>query len=225
MIELNNDVLFLIFDVLPINDILQLRLVSKRIKSIAESTTNLYKILSSSLFSRFNSLQNQPIGIEYKGYSEIILNENYKFVEAFSYTLHAKTYGLAVKAGVVFTEDRWKSTEWIVGNDIRKIEPPKILEDPLQEMIKKGEYDCEKEINWFYDCEGNGWINENSEVSFKIIFPVDYAGRYWNFKVWFAFFVEDMHGNRYWNNNNGWNFDLEHSQRLYYDAYRGCMGS
>ena len=222
--DLSHDVLYLIFEKLCLNELLQLRLVSKRIKVIAESIPGLVDIISSSWFNRFKILQNEHLGIEYKGYSKVILNENYKYIAAINYILHAQTYGFAVKAGIVYSTDRWETTKWIVGEDIRKNKHPILVQDPRPEMNRKGKYSHKKENNWFYDNSLDGWITETSQVSFKITFNV-FPGFYMKRECWFALFVEDMHGNRYWNNNNGWNYDLEHSKMLSCDSSRGWTGT
>ena len=204
---LHPDVLCYIFCFCGRNELLNFRLVSKGWKKIIEQVPSLISFIESDYFKAIVELSQKPIAIKYLGFDRIVMAYNYKYDISDCNILRIKVLaepGLAVRAGVVFTFDEWKSTHWKEGLDKRNNEEPYVVPDPMEEMKKYNMYLSDKEEDWYYSDTYSGWIFDNGDVAIKI-----YNTKY----CWFALYVDDKYGNRYWDNNNGWNYDFTNECR------------
>jgi hypothetical protein len=104
---------------------------------------------------------------------------------------------------MVYTWNQWKDTLYFLGADEQCTPLPKdVPKFPLPEMMQQRRYLGNEEDYWFYYSGDSGRVFLNGNVVVKIYkFDDRHHG-----ELWFALFVEDIYGNRFWDNNQGWNY-------------------
>lgn len=89
--------------------------------------------------------------------------------------------------GLVFTTDEWRNTHWIIEN--------------YHKFTDEFNLELSSSIG---GIENLKYCNRHSvSPSENKIFYLATD------KIWFSLFVEDHEGNRYWNNNGGWNYEIK----------------
>lgn len=177
----------------------------------------------------YKELMTKEYGILYLGYHYTILHENYKFDLSKRISIKAKIHYKNIdnlqKVGLVYTWNEWKDVIFWEGPSYRKNNKkthiyPNIdnyICDPCLKKIK-GECGCRKkdfyrdEEKWFYNKSNNGLIMENTnivEFTLTIDISMRMMGRFSRKKLWLALYIEDKNGNKYWDNNGGWNYEIK----------------
>lgn len=169
--------------------------------------------------------------VQYKGFDFVILNENYKCIEAVSITIrfHIDGFRESIKhVGLVMTFSKWETTRWLYGPENPTEGYTRGIMDPYKRMVKRKRYNPGWESEWFYDGSSNGLVDPDGDVAFKLIIPMGWAPYTGDIdckysdrdrsldirecskeKLWFAVFAESDDGSMVWDNNGGWNYEID----------------
>jgi len=139
--------------------------------------------------------------------------------------VHILDHAKLRRTGVVYTKSRWKTVHWIVGEDEQTTPLPDDIPDPWSEMVMKNQYLQELEERWFYNTKNNGRVTKDGTVSFNIVERYHPGLSNEVGPLWFALFVEDINGERFWDNNGGWNYEASGEPGLLASEERGWKGT
>jgi len=184
--------------------------------------------------------------IQYQGYEGAIMWENYKFIDGIRVKVRCRVWSATpiediVRVGVVYTNSQWREAHWREGDssgslwlsDPRGRDAYPDTEDfrvvPVSvnpDRSNPSNYDTEA----FYSAESCWFSRRDLDVvlqkidshtgffTFKFFDTSSWAGyRPELNQFWFAVYADDKHGRRYWDNNNGWNYEAY--TREYYVRY------
>jgi len=236
---LNDDVLLSIFSfVAREDDFMTLRLIDKRFCKLIEQTSRMKQLKEAC--SQLDAIQNHwkktDLSILYFGHEIIILNETYKRVGAYAINIkcninisNERKRKALNRTGIVYTTDRWKTAKWIVEDYRPTCHNEAPIKDPYDQMVEENCYRRDLEEAWFFYVTNNGRVQSNGFVCFKIFRYPSWTSWEW-YPVWFAIFVEDRNGVRFWDNNGGWNYEIkidrsEKNDKLLRWRERGWMGT